>query len=161
MTEKKHSLIIAPHPDDELIGCFEILNDPNQSITIIYGADATAARRKEALKLREVFPNVGNQVFHASVPSTYITTEITLYFPDPSTENHPAHRGWGSLGEALARDGLDVVFYSTIMNTPYIHECKDSMKKEAMLDRVYESQKQMWAYEKKYILFEGRCKWMF
>lgn len=161
MTEKKHSVIIAPHPDDELIGCFEILDDPNQSITIIYGADATAARRKEALKLKEVFPTVGNQVFHASVPSTYITTEVTLYFPDPSTENHPAHRGWGSIGESLARDGLDVVFYSTIMNTPYIHECKDPMKKEAMMDRIYASQKQMWAYEKKYILFEGRCKWMF
>ena len=161
MTEKKHSVIIAPHPDDELIGCFEILDDPKQNITIIYGADASAERRKEALKLKESFPSVGNQVFHASIPSVYITTDITLYFPDPVNEIHPSHRGWGSMGEALARDGLDVVFYSTIMNVPYIHECKDSMKKEAMLNRVYDKQKSLWEYEKKYVLFEGRCKWMF
>jgi len=161
MTEKKHAVIIAPHPDDELIGCFEILNDPNQSITIIYGANATAERRKEALKIKEVFPNIRNQVFHASIPPTYITTDITLYFPDPVNEVHPVHRGWGFIGEALARDGLDVIFYSTIMNVPYIHEVKDPMKKETMLNRVYESQKDLWKYEKKYILFEGRYKWIF
>ena len=45
MTEKKQSVIIAPHPDDELIGCFEILDDPNQKITIIYGADMPVSVR--------------------------------------------------------------------------------------------------------------------
>lgn len=157
----KNCIIVAPHVDDECVGCFEILNNPANKITIIYGADATAERRKEAFKLREVFPNVGNQVFHASVPSAYISDDCTLYFPDPISESHPSHRGWGFIGEQLVRSGVDVIFYTTLMNVPYIHEVEDPMKKEAILNRIYPSQKTLWKTEKKYILFEGRLKWIF
>lgn len=157
----KSCVIVAPHCDDELIGCFEIINNQNNSIIIIYGDDADNKRREEALKLRELFPNIKLQVFHSSIPSTYVTKDVTLYVPDPYFENHPMHRAWGMMGEGFARMGFNVVFYTTQMNAPYIHETNDSTKKQAMLDRVYESQKDLWAYEKKYILFEGKCKWLF
>jgi len=161
MSEKKQSVIVAPHPDDEIIGLFDILNDSENMITIIYGAEATAARREEVKQLREIFQNVNNQIFHNSFPSAYALPETTLYFPDPINELHPSHRGWGSIGEQYARAGFDVVFYTTNMNVPYIYEVKDPQKKEAMLNRVYSSQKQLWETEKKYILFEGHCKWVF
>jgi hypothetical protein len=154
-------IIIAPHPDDELIGTFEILNDSKNKVTIIYDGDTEASRRNEAKKLRDVFPNVQNQVYHSSLPTSYVSKDVTIYAPDPVNEIHPLHRAWGTMCEQIARVGFDVVFYSTIMNVPYIHEVKDSVLKEAMLDRVYPSQKDMWAVEKKYVLFEGRCKWVF
>ncbi|MFW9877020.1 MAG: hypothetical protein ACFFG0_28345 [Candidatus Thorarchaeota archaeon] len=161
MSDEKNSIIIAPHPDDEIIGCFEILNKQNQSITIIYGADTYGKRREETVKVREVFPSVKHQVFHNSVPTSYLANDATFYFPDPVNEIHPSHRGWGSIGEGLARSGYDVVFYTTIMNVPYIHEVNDPIKKETLLSRCYTSQKTLWDYEKKYVLFEGRCKWIF
>ena len=159
MSDKKNCIIVAPHPDDELIGNFEILNNPDNKITIVYGAGTDAERRKEASKLRDVFPNVAHQVYHASFPHSYINSDTTIYVPDLVTEMHPAHRAWGFLGEQMARDGADVVFYTVSMNVPYIHEVSDPDKKEALLDRVYPSQKSLWAYEKKYILFEGRFSW--
>ena len=66
----------------------------------------------------------------------------------------------GALGETLLRDGYNVIFYSTSMNAPYLHEVIDSTQKEILLNNVYPSQKSLWEYEKKYILFEGRNQWI-
>ena len=159
--KEKSYVIIAPHPDDEIIGCFEILNDLNKSITIIYNSSTCSIRRHEALKLKNIFPNIVNQIFHTSIPSIYLSPNTILYCPDPVNEVHPDHRRWGFVGEELARTGHEVIFYSTLMNVPYIHECNDPLKKETALNRTYNSQKSLWEYEKKYILFEGRCQWIF
>jgi hypothetical protein len=90
-----NSLIIAPHPDDEIIGCFEILNDPKQKVTIIYDGETPDIRRKETNKLREVFSSVKNQVYHSSLPTMYVSKDVTIYAPDPVHEIHPLHRSWG------------------------------------------------------------------
>ena len=159
----KNHVIVAPHVDDECIGNFEILNNPDNKVTIIYGVGANEERRKEAAKLREYFPSIKNQVFHMSVPSPYLSKDNTLYFPDHTTEFHPEHRGWGMLGEQLARAGHDVVFYTISMNVPYIHHLTEEHVgiKKMVLNEVYKSQVDLWKYEWKYILFEGRCKWIF
>jgi len=157
----KHHFIIAPHPDDEIIGCYEIINNPANSIAIMYPGEVEQRRKEEALKLREHRGNVSIQMFQLSIPPPMLTDpNITFYFPDPIYEVHPEHRAWGFVGEGMARGGYDVVFYSTLMNTPYIHEA-DNEYKETLLDLVYPSQKSLWKYEKKFILFEGRCKWLF
>jgi hypothetical protein len=65
------------------------------------------------------------------------------------------------LGESIARSKKDVVFYSTNMQAPYIHEVTEPDDKENILNILYPSQKSLWEYEKKYILFEGYCKWIF
>lgn len=157
----KQHYIVAPHPDDELIGCFEVINDPANTIAVMYPTDIENTRREEALKLREHKTNVNLQIFQASIPPTVLSdANVTFYFPDPANEIHPEHRAWGMYGEGLARSGKDVIFYTTIMNVPYIHEVQ-SKYKEALLNTVYPSQKDLWRYEKKYVLFEGRCKWIF
>jgi len=156
-------VIISPHCDDECIGTYEVLMNKNNShIVIIYSSSAEQARREEAIKLREHYPNIRAQLFQKSIAPTMLSNpNITFYFPNPVTEIHPLHRELGAVGEVMAREGKDVIFYTTIMNVPYIHEIDLPDKKEDILNKIYPSQKSLWEYEKKFILFEGRCKWMF
>jgi len=154
-------LIIAPHPDDEIIGCYEIL-ERESNILVLYSSDVDVHRKEEALKLKDEIQNVKGQLFQNSIPPPFLSKKetTTFYFPDPVNEIHPTHRAWGINGESLARSGFDVIFYTTIMNVPYIHEV-NSDKKESLLNKIYSSQKSLWEYEKKFVLFEGRCKWLF
>ena len=155
-----HHVIIAPHPDDEVIGCYEVLRR-EEEIIIIYSADSDPKRRKEAMRLKEFVDGIKVQMFQNSIPMAMVNSDHKFYFPDPVYETHPKHREMGMTGELYARSGIDVTFYNTIMNAPYIHEGKDVIGKEYVLDEVYRSQSDMWKFEKKYILFEGYCKWVF
>lgn len=154
------NIIIAPHPDDELIGCFEVINSGEECI-IVYTEDVYEGRIENAKRL-ERFKNIKGQIFNRGINAEkYYGLESTYYYPDPHFELHPAHRKLGMEGEQLARDGFDVVFYTTNMNAPYIHEVKCPTEKETLLDQIYPDQKDMWKYEKKYVLFEGYNKWIF
>ena len=152
-------IIIAPHPDDEIIGCYEVLTSSMNPI-IIYSGDLNADRKNRVLKLKE-YVDCKLQIFQMTIPQTLLSKNNTYYLPDPIYEIHPKHREWGFLGESLARNGFDVIFYNTTMTAPYIHECKKFEKKEKLLNDVYPDQSSLWKYEKKYVLFEGYTKWIF
>jgi len=153
-------IIIAPHPDDEVIGAYKILKK-EKNIIVIYPSDIDQKRREEALKLKEHIYEIHVQLFQNAIPTSMMNRDNKFYFPDPIYETHPKHRESGMTGELYARSGFDVTFYSTIMNAPYIHEVKKPDEKEELLNKVYPSQSSLWEYEKKYILFEGYCKWLF
>lgn len=152
----KGHVIIAPHPDDEIIGNFEVLI--KEKPIIIYTGQIDQTRKEEALNLKK-YTNIGVQLFLYSIPTPFLNKEATLYFPDPIYETHPDHREWGNIGEQYLRQGLNVIFYTINMNAPYIHKV-EWKEKEELLNKVYPSQKSLWEYEKKYILFEGRSKWL-
>lgn len=159
-------VIIAPHPDDELIGCYEIIQNAKENIDILYSIRKFDSERyNEAKVLPLKFSDkIITQRFVTNFTNTikeYILSEnLTYYFPDPIYETHPIHRRYGAEGEILLRKGYDVIFYSTNMNAPYIHEVDDSKEKENLLNSIYPSQKDLWKFEKKYVLFEGRVKWL-
>ncbi len=154
-----NTIIIAPHYDDEIIGCYEILK--SKRVFIIYTSMLNDNMRKEeSLKIKEHF-DIKGQIYTRQIPSNLLDKENKFYFPDPIYETHPSHRLEGMVGESFARDGFDVTFYSTNMTAPYIHEAENPFEKESMLNKCYPSQKSLWKFEKKFVLFEGYCKWIF
>jgi hypothetical protein len=159
-----NTIIIAPHPDDEIIGCFEVLErkKDEDEIIIIYISKLDNERKNETSNLKSIY-NVQQYFLYSSL-GIFLDKdqkkENIYYFPDPIYEIHPEHRKMGAAGENLFRNGYNVIFYSTIMNAPYIHEVKDFILKEEVLNRVYPSQKSLWEHEHKFFIFEGRVKWL-
>ena len=152
-------VIISPHADDELVGCYSILADEEIKPVIIYTEEMSKKRAEEVKGIREHF-TIKAQMFCQSIPPQFLNPTTTFYFPGPD-EIHPAHRTQAVVGEALARQGLNVIFYSTNMNVPYIREEKNPDKKKSFLNLIYQSQSDLWKYDHKYFLFEGFCKWLF
>lgn len=149
-------IIVAPHYDDEIIGCFEIL----ERRPIVFYTEPDDPRRGEAEKLFKEKRLVKAQYFSFNIPPNLLDPSNTYYFPDPVYEIHPSHRKWGAVGESMLRSGFNIIFYSIQMNAPYIHEVENYIEKWKLLDSVYPSQKSLWNHDKKYYLFEGRCKWL-
>lgn len=153
-------VIVAPHPDDEIIGCYSILKSTKQTKNIVYTTNVNNDRRKEALNIKNYF-DVRQFFVNNDLPPVLLDKNNTFYFPDHINEFHPDHRKSGMIGEQMLRNGFDVVFYSIQMNTPYLFELDpEKSNKEEILNNVYPSQKSLWEYDKKYILFEGYIKWL-
>jgi len=151
-------IIIAPHPDDEIIGTYEILK--NNRCIILYTGDFDKSRIDKAKTLGE-HVDIKAQLFLKDIPPILKSNNNTFYFPHPIHETHPLHRSYGMFGETMARDGYDVIFYSTEMNVPFKYECKDPQGKRELLDAVYDDQKDLWLYDHKYFLFSAYDKWIF
>lgn len=160
MKESRINVIISPHCDDELIGCYEIIAN-DEPTAIIFTEAMEKERQEESLSLRETYKNLEWYFFTKEIPSGLIDLENTFYFPDPIHETHPHHRMWGYKGIELLRKGIDVRFYSVNMKAPYIRvlEKEVSQRKKELLDKTYPSQKSLWEMDHGLWLFEGRCKW--
>ena len=154
------NIIIAPHCDDEVIGTYEILKS-NDDTVIVYSTCNNDKRMKHAKKLKKFFSKIRGQIRSDSVPNYLLNHDYTYFAPDPSTEVHPLHREWGFRLEKMARNGYNVIFYTTLMNTPYIHEVTTWQDKQRILNRVYPDQKDLWKFDHKYFLFEGYTQWIF
>ena len=158
----KDSIIIAPHADDEIIGCYPILTNPDIKPIIIYTEEMDEERKEETLRLKDHIP-IKVQLYLQSIPPNLLKPEDKnkFYFPHPIYETHPAHRMQGIIGESLARVGYDVTFYSTEMNVPFKYACQRPNGKLELLNNVYPSQKSLWEYEHKYFLWNAFDKWVF
>lgn len=160
------NVIFAPHPDDEIIGCYRVIRfgDP---VLVIFTKEMTKERKMESEKLSEYFDNVTvryEKEFSNSLVNTLQNDRFyEFYFPDPFTETHPEHKILGFHGYKLWKEFyLNIIFYSTNMNTNYLYELNDDEKnlKEAALNTIYPSQSDLWKFEKKYIFYESKCIWM-
>ena len=152
--------IIAPHADDEIIGCYEVLIKPFEGETIVlFPNDLSMSQATKSAKLFNF--QIGSTFDLGVYNSISSDLNIKFYFPDPIYELHPEHRKWGGYGEVLARMGWDVSFYVTNMNAPYIREVKNSSGKQEALNQCYPLKQTLWYSDYKYFLFEGQCKWIF
>lgn len=152
----KNIIIIAPHADDEIIGCHEVLHlrSEDRHITVML----SNPKEFEEAYASSLFFGFDRELF--SINSLWMSDEV-LYFPDPVYEIHPEHRRLGAIGvELLRKGGKNVVFYSTNMLTPYIHETVEPSIKRKDLDNLYPNKSDLWKYDHKYFLFEGYNKWI-
>lgn len=149
----KKYVIVAPHADDEIIGCYELLETRLVDLVVTTSTKSIIEMMPSSeyfgfsVRLMDDYPfdSVENRIF---------------VFPDPVYEMHPEHRKLGSLGEVFLRAGQPVIFYSTNMLSPYIHEVKQPEIKLKCLNTLYPNKKALWKYEHKYFLFEGYTQWL-
>jgi LmbE family N-acetylglucosaminyl deacetylase len=177
---KMKVLICSPHCDDELIGCFSALYNLCQKegneILISYCDSKNESRILESKNLVPILEEHVPISIFSTIEQTYFYSDDLLEVklgrvlmewepsmvlaPDPYSENHPLHKFVGSFCRHFVSKYLDnssLVFYSTSMQSPFLSELPSdiSSKKERILNLVYPSQKDLWRYEKKYILFES------
>ncbi len=156
-----HNVIIAPHPDDEIIGCYHVLNtclNSGTKLYVCYGIDPDHDPScRKAAKAFQFTPLDGE----SPDGLTCIREAARVYAPDPYFETHPQHRRWGHLAESRLRTGnKGVVFYSVNMQAPYIFEVDNPEDKLRALDECYPEKSELWQFDHRYFLFEGYCSWL-
>ena len=97
--------IVAPHPDDELIGCWSLLRSKEvRNVFFLY--DLTNERIKEAKTSAEVFGFVPH--FGATLLNKQTIKDTVLVLPS-SKDSHPEHKAANAKYRSLVQDRL---FYS-------------------------------------------------
>jgi len=168
-------VILAPHPDDEIIGCFELIKENPKDVVVVhfkkYAGNTEEMRRfriNEAVKVADKYG------FNHTVRDSVITLivddmfwkiveneaggkeNVAILVPD-LRDNHEHHRLVNSAGYIIAkRYGFRFGEYTTRMNTEYVRECKyPDEKLEAI--KMYKSQSWLWEIgDAKWWIFEGR-----
>lgn len=165
-------IIFAPHPDDEVIGCFELFQLPT-NICVVLSPDICKSRMEESLHYSKIN---GHVLTVMNTSDTCITPfeliklfdgikliqprfntkpdQTIFWFPDPA-ETPLLHKKMSSY-MVFVKNIVNIGVYSTTMTTSYTRECSDPEKKKATLNRFFKSQQSLWKYEHKYFLYEGR-----
>lgn len=160
-------LILCPHVDDEVIGCWSVLSPkmPHDSPVIIayMSRGMTDERTKEAYQLPHEF-NAAVDIFNlVHLPEYLFSNSFSqVYAPDPHWEAHPDHKRIGAVAWAWCQDRhVSFYSYSTNMNVPYLRELLPAQQhaKRSALDRLFPSQADLWKFDHRYFLFEGISLW--
>jgi len=148
------NIIIAPHPDDCLIGCYSLIK--KGLIDWVVYLDATPERYELAKKAGY---ELGFSVDQLEFEGLYKYLELaraqrfTCLVPDV-TDHHPLHKAVNSIARL---SGCGLGYYSVSMEASFIRELseKDKEEKRAALNKFYPDQKSLWESDWKYFLFEG------
>lgn len=142
-------IIIAPHPDDELIGCYKVLK-AGQVKAVVYLFELTEARMKEA---RRVGQHFGFKPIFQNPLQRHTMTADEIYVPT-FEDMHPQHKQ--ALYWALDNAQGKLVYYTIDKTIPFdVLTPQERSEKRKLLDEFYSSQKLLWERDEKYILFEG------
>ena len=143
-------VVIAPHCDDEVIGCYTALMESNSSV-VIFLYEVDAVRKQEATKSAAFFGFT--PLFPKSLKDalTYVSTlrkNVEVLIPS-RTDAHKDHKTANRLFMPYATG-----FYSVDMVTANPLSSTTQTKKRLALDTCYTSQSELWNNNAKYYLFE-------
>lgn len=140
------NIILAPHIDDEMIGCSELLFT-GKIDKVVYFYDITNVRIDEAIEMAKAFKvDISFEGFKFKPKKDDI-----LYIPCQQ-DMHEHHKAVN-----LAYRFHDYVkYYSVDKNFRQLPIRENNRKiKKDILDRFYPSQKELWANDAKYYIFES------
>jgi len=140
--------ILAPHPDDEVIGCYSLLDVWNSG-TVVYFA-WNPQRKAEAIKSGE---EIGHNTVFSSLDDPGIKGSDVLLVPSIA-DNHPLHQAVNHLSYTMKANTR--VFYSTEKNISFEPLPEEMVERKTKhLNLFYPSQRGLWDRDQKYVLFEG------
>ena len=149
------NIILAPHGDDEIIGCYTVLKQHN--VHVVYLSELDFMVKPPWRTYRILWDELPHLLYFLS------QYKVNLYAPDFNFEFHPVHKAVGGIAYyyALRSESRTSLFlYSTNMNAPYIKEVSDYDKKRQMLDEYYYQKRDLWLYDHRYFLFEGQVQYV-
>ncbi len=146
-------IIIAPHPDDEIIGCYSLLK--SRGIHRIIYIDASTERLGYANLLGDEFGFKVNKMDFSDLGGylSKLDDDVLVLVPD-NTDRHPLHKAINAIAKmSYCRLG----YYSIDMKSSFDRELSksDQQEKRAMLNKYYPDQSSLWESNWKYFLFEG------
>ena len=160
MGVKPRVLIISPHNDDALIGCYQFLtgkmtvlgvNANNSELYVFFDRDddMTFDRWREALEFAKAFEL---KVLEREELRKF--SYDIVFAPSPESK-HYKHKywSWASLDlEAYAR-----VFYSIDMDEWWVRPLHLDLRREKkkVLDTFFPLESELWEKDGKYYIFEG------
>lgn len=147
MASTKNIVILSPHIDDELIGCFSLLK--NRLVKkVIYFFDLTDERKSEALAVAKEFD------FEVSFNGweELIDDNLIVYAP-VCFDKHPHHKAVNLYAKTLTNK---ICYYSIDMNNSFNRLSEEDVNlKRELLFKFYKSQHTLFNNDEKYYLFEG------
>jgi hypothetical protein len=138
------NIVLAPHPDDEIIGCYSVWD---QIDLVLYVQQDY--RAKQLSSRPDAMRPMYRSITLAEIEG--IVTTGTLYIPS-QYDYHPLHR------EVRARAiGLSCkkMFYSVEMNVPWLEEEENPKKKRSLFERMYPEEVDTISKSDKYFLFKS------
>ncbi|MEM5866361.1 MAG: hypothetical protein QXG39_00375 [Candidatus Aenigmatarchaeota archaeon] len=146
-------VVLSPHTDDAVIGCWELIKN-GKVRAIIY----CNTEKEEVKELEKFCEDYGIQLFILPDKNDLNFVKKTLDdFPEhilllPSSNDfHPIHKFYSSWQYCFDRCG----FYSVDMNVDWIRKINSFENKKKVLDRYFKTKKDLWKNNAKYYLFEG------
>lgn len=149
------NIVIAPHADDEIIGCYSLIK--KGLIDEVVYLDVTPERYRLARSAgRELGFRVRVVEYKDFQNFLYVNLngwQATLLVPDIA-DRHLLHK---AVNCAVRLSGCKLGYYTVDMNTGYTKELSkvDQQEKRVALNKYYPDQKSLWENDWRYFLFEG------
>lgn len=149
------NIIIAGHPDDELIGCCGLIK--RRMIDLVVYLDAPMERLGRAFQVGEEFGfkanSIGFKDLYAFLTRIPDRRESICFVPDVA-DRHLLHK---AINLTARMSGCRLGYYTTDMNTGYTKELlvNEQEEKRKILNKFYPDQRSLWENDWKYFLFEG------